>query len=357
MGKPVCDIKILRKSLQAKAMKDQTDRYSRQEIFAPIGKDGQRQIRNAKVLVVGCGALGTNIASLLARAGTGFLRIVDRDIVELSNLQRQVMFDEQDVRERLPKSRAALRHLQKINSEVKVEALVKDVNPRSITPLVDGIDIVLDATDNFEVRYLVNDLCVKEKIPWIYGGVIGASGATMSFVPEGPCLSCVWPDPPQTGQTPTCHTAGVLNTAPALIGAIQVTEAIKIMVGKPTRSTLWHLELWEGQTAAVRVEKNDSCPVCGKDEYRYLNAEATSWVTSLCGRDAVQIVPADSVQIDLETLEKKLRQVGTTHNNGYMLGVEIEGVHFTIFPDSRVIVHGVTDEAKARSLHARYIGL
>lgn len=337
-------------------MKDSQDRYSRQEIYPPVGKQGQRKIRKARVLVVGCGALGTHIANLLSRAGIGFLRIVDRDIVELSNLQRQVMFNEDDVQDHLPKSKAALRHIRKVNSEVEVEALVKDVNPRSIGPLIENIDIVLDATDNFEVRYLINDLCVKNKIPWIYGGVIGASGATMTFVPKGPCLCCIWPEPPQAGQAPTCHTAGVLNTAPAFIAAIQVTEALKIIVGKPVRPTLWHIELWEGQTASVRIEKNDNCPVCGMNKYQYLNSEATSWVTSLCGRDAVQIVPAISSKIDLEALEKKLQKIGDTHNNGYMLRANIEGVDFTIFPDARVIVHGITDEIKAKSLHARYIG-
>ena len=337
-------------------MKDLTQRYSRQEIFGLIGRDGQQKIREARVLVVGCGALGSNIVNLLARAGVGFLRIVDRDIVELSNLQRQVMYDEEDVKKQLPKAEAAADHIRRINREIEVQAVVADVNPRSVPKLIDRVDLVLDGTDNFETRYLLNDLCVKERLPWIYGGVIGASGVSVTFVPEGPCLACIWPEPPETGQMPTCHTAGVLNTAPAAVAAIQVTEALKLIVGGKPRASLLNLELWEGRTVAVNISKNKDCPVCAKHEFRYLEAKKTQWATSLCGRDAVQISPASQQTLDLDALKKTLSSVGKADFNGFYLTAHIEGHQFTIFPDGRVMVHGTSDLDLAKSLHAKFIG-
>lgn len=337
-------------------MKDLTNRYSRQIIYSKIGKKGQGKIDAARVLVVGCGALGSNIANFLARAGVGFLRIVDRDIVELSNLQRQVLFNEEDVKNEMPKARAAAKHISGINSGIKVEAVVADVNKRSVVDLVDGIDLVVDATDNFETRYLLNDICVRENLPWIYGGVIGAYGASMTFVPGGPCLACVFPEQPDSADSPTCHTAGVLNSIPALIAGVQVTEALKIIVGEKPRDTLWHFELWEGRSTAIKVAKKPDCPVCAKGEFRFLEKDAMPWVTSLCGRDAVQITPSEDRGFDLKAVEKKLWSVGKVVNTGYMLKADIEGYSFTIFPDGRVLVHGVDDHGLAKSLCAKYIG-
>jgi molybdopterin-synthase adenylyltransferase len=338
-------------------MKDLTDRYSRQTLFTPIGKEGQAKIRAGRILIVGCGALGTNIANLLCRSGVGFLRIVDRDLIEKSNLPRQVLFEESDAIAGLPKSEAAKAHLDAINSDCEIEAIVRDVNPRSMEPLLDGIDLVLDGTDNFETRYLVNDACVKNELPWVYGGAVGASGASMAFVPGGPCLACVFPEPPEPGQTATCDTAGVVNTAPALIAALQVTEALKVLVGQNVRPTLWHLDLWAGQTASVTVSKREGCTVCGKREFRYLNKTATAWVANLCGRNAVQITPAEPREVDLEAMRVKLSAIGNPEMNGYLLQCSVDGVDLIVFPDGRVIVRGITDEDQAKSIVSRYIGM
>lgn len=332
------------------------NRYSRQELYAPLGRTGQEAIRRGRLLVVGCGALGTHIANLCVRAGIGFVRIVDRDTVELSNLQRQVMFVETDVEREVPKALAAKSHLARINSDVEVEAVVADVNPRTVEKYLEGVDLVVDGTDNFETRYLLNDACVKHRLPWVYGGAVGGSGASLAFVPDGPCLACVWPEAPEPGQSATCDTVGIINTAPALVAALQVTEALKILAGTATRPTLWHVDLWDGQTASVKVTKNNNCPVCVQRRFEYLEAKATSWVTSLCGRNAVQIVPADPQNLDLEQLSEKLSGVGEASFNGFVLKVIIEGHTFSIFPDGRVMVHGTSDEARARTLHARYIG-
>lgn len=246
------------------------ERYSRQRLFTPFGEAGQIKLQQARILVVGCGALGTNIANLLVRAGVGMIRIVDRDVVELSNLHRQVLYDENDVANAIPKAQAARAHLEKINHEVVIEAVVADVNPRNIESLIQGVDLVMDGTDNFETRYLINDACVKSKLPWVYGGAIAASSANMAFVPGGPCLACVWPEPPEPGQAENCDTAGVLPTAPAITAALQVTEALKIITGVPVRETLLQIEQWSGQTASVKVSKNPKCTVCGQGRYRYL---------------------------------------------------------------------------------------
>ncbi len=244
-------------------MVDLNQRYSRQELFAPIGPEGQKKLSEARVLIIGCGALGSNIANLCARAGIGFLRIVDKDVVELSNLPRQTLFTEEDVKNQVPKAEAGKGHLAAVNSETVVEARVMTVDVNNIDELITDVDLVLDGTDNFPTRYLMNEACVKHDIPWVYGGVAGGAGTTMAFVPGGPCLACVWPEAPAEGDVPTVHTAGVINTVPALIACLQVTEAIKIIVGEKPRPTLWHLELWEGQTASVSIKKSDECPVCG----------------------------------------------------------------------------------------------
>ena len=251
---------------------DLRDRYSRHVLFGPVGREGQKKIRAARILVIGCGALGTNIANLCARAGVGFMRIVDPDIVEMSNLHRQVLYDEKDADDNIPKVLAAERRLRQINGEVEIEPVIERVDPQNIERLMKGTDLVMDGTDNPKTRYLINDACVKHSVPWVYGGAIGASGASMAFVPGGPCLACVWPDPPDPDSVLTCDVAGVLNTAPALVAAVQVTEAIKIFIGAPTRPTLWQIELWEGQIASVTVKKNKKCPVCSKGEYRHLHA-------------------------------------------------------------------------------------
>ena len=338
-------------------MTDLNSRYSRQHLFAPIGQAGQKRIADARVLVIGCGALGTNIAELLARAGVGFLRIVDRDVVELSNLHRQAMFEESDARQSLPKATAAAARLSRINHETKVDAIVGDVNAATIEGYLDGIDLVMDGCDNFATRYLVNDACVKAGLPWVYGGAIGASGATMAFTNEGPCLSCVWPDEPSSTDNPTCDVLGVIGPTPALVAALQVTEALKIIVGAPTRPTLWHIELWEGTTASVKIAKNPACPVCGKREFRFLDAHPDQFVTTLCGQNAVQITPAQDMALDLNKLRETAAQHGSAAFNGHVLKASVEdGFELYIFPTGRVMVRGTTDTEKAKELYEKYTG-
>ncbi len=240
------------------------ERYSRQILYSQIGEEGQEKLFAGKVLVVGCGALGSNVINLLARAGVRYIKVVDKDIVEISNLPRQTMFSETDVRKKTPKAVAAKKYIKVINKEVLIEPLVATVEAKNMEELAVGMDLVIDGTDNFETRYIINDACVRLVLPWIYGGVIGASGATMTFLPGGPCLACLWPTPPETANTPSTSTHGVLNTAPAMIACIQATEAIKILTGATPRNNLWHLELWEGNSATVNVMKNENCQTCSK---------------------------------------------------------------------------------------------
>jgi len=253
------------------------ERYTRQVRLDLLGEEGQQRLLDSSVLVVGCGALGGNLANLLARAGVGRLRVVDRDVPELNNLQRQVLFDEQDVAQGLPKAEAAARKLRMINSTIKVDPHVADVTPANIEELMAGVDLVLDGTDNFETRYLINDACIKHNTPWIYGGVVGTSGMTLDIIPvKGPCLRCLFPDPPPPGSLPTCETQGILGTAPALIAALQVTEAIKLLShgGEPSPDLL-SIDLWTRSLRQVKVLRNENCPACGQGKLDFLSARQT----------------------------------------------------------------------------------
>ena len=334
------------------------DRYSRHVLLAEFGEEGQAKIAGSSVLVVGCGALGSNIAGTLARAGVGTLRIVDRDVIETSNLQRQTLFDERDVAGRVPKAQAAARRIGEVNSDVTVEALVRDVTPRNIEALIEGMDLVMDGLDNPETRYVLNDACVKHRVPWIYGGVLGMTGMTMSVFPgDGPCLRCVFPDPPPTGSLPTCDTMGVLNSAPAIIANLQVTEAYKILLGlDDARKSMLHMDLAARSFREIEAARDEDCPCCSKGRFEFLDAERTAWVTSLCGRDAVQISPADDAALDLEQLAVQLGKVGDVSFNGFLLDFCADALEMTVFPDGRVIVKGTPDEAVARTFHARYLG-
>ena len=332
------------------------DRYSRQVRLARVGEDGQRRLAASRVLLIGCGALGSVLASTLVRAGVGRLTLVDRDLLELHNLQRQVLFDEQDVAEALPKAEAAARRLRRINSSVEVVALVQDVTAHNVESLVAGADLVLDGTDNLETRYLINDACVKAGKAWIYGGVIGTSGMTMNMVPGGPCLRCVFPTPPPPGSLPTCETAGVLGAAPAVIASLQATEAIKLICGGEPARGLLSVDIWTRRFQQVEVLRDEDCPACGRGQYDFLRARETAWVTSLCGRDAVQITPPRPAEISLDELARALAQVGEVALSGFLLQATIEGHELVIFPDGRVMIKGTTDEARARSLYNKYVG-
>ncbi|TET28987.1 thiazole biosynthesis adenylyltransferase ThiF [Candidatus Aerophobetes bacterium] len=335
------------------------ERYSRQILFSRIGRKGQEKLLRSAVIIIGCGALGNVIANNLARAGIGRIKIVDRDFVELSDLQRQILFDEEDVKKRLPKAIAALNKLKKINSSIRLEAEVLSVEPRNIEKLIEGSHLVLDATDNMETRFLINDACVKNRIPWIYGGVIGSTGMSMNIIPEKtPCLRCIIDKVPLPGTLPTCDTRGIINPLPNVIGSWQTSEALKILMGDDSlNQDLIYLDLWQGTFKQSHITKRGDCLTCGKHDFRVLESKEISWVTALCGRNAVQISPPGKINLSLENLHHTLKKVGEVSYNGYLLSFKINGYELIVFPQGRVIIKGTTDKSIARSLCAKYIGL
>jgi adenylyltransferase/sulfurtransferase len=333
------------------------DRYSRQLLFPGIGPEGQRKLAQARVVVVGCGATGTCVSSLLARAGVGYLRIIDRDYVEPSNLQRQVLFDEADAAESVPKAIAAARKIAAFNSEIKVEAQVADLTPENIEVLLGQTDLILDATDNFETRYLVNDYAVKYKKPWIYAAAVASYAVTMNVIPgETACLSCMFPTQPE-GALETCDTAGILNSAVNLIGSIQATEAIKFLVGArdKLRRTLLSFDVWSNESAEIAAGRpRAGCPTCDKQEFPHLSGERRPQIT-LCGRDSVQIHERNR-PVDFSAISARLLPHGPVKHNAFVLKFWREPYEITLFPDGRAIIKGTTDTAVARSLYARYVG-
>jgi molybdopterin-synthase adenylyltransferase len=335
-------------------------RYSRQTFFAEIGEAGQQKLLQSRVAVVGLGALGSVISQLLVRAGVGHLTVIDRDLVELHNLQRQTLYDEEDVRSRLPKAYVAGQKLRRINSEIEVREVVADLNPKNAGRWLGEADLILDGSDNLETRFLINDFCVAEGKPWIYGGVIGSVGMTMNIVPgQTACLRCVFSELPGPGELPSCDTVGILNSLPALVGAIKVAEAIKLLIGSADwrRDLLW-LDLWKNQFKTLQVSAIPSCECCGQRKFSFLEAKATAWVTALCGRNTVQISPAEERALDLSSLSTSLARHGRVENNGYLLNFQPREDQTTlvIFPTGRVLVQGTHDEALARSLYAKYLG-
>lgn len=334
------------------------ERYIRQIIFPPLGEEGQRRLLDSSVVIVGCGALGSHIANTLTRAGVGHIKIVDRDYIELNNLQRQILFDEEDIERGLPKAIAAAEKLRKINSQVEIEPLVADVHPRNVEEIIKGMDLVLDGTDNFETRYLINDACVKHDTPWIYGGAVGSYGMTMNIIPhQTPCLRCLFVQIPPPGSTPTCDTAGILGAVPALIGAIEANEALKLLTGKgrPNQGLI-HIDLWENTFEIFQVARQEACPVCGQGRFEFLEAKEVAMVTSLCGRNAVQITPVAEVTISLPSLAKRLQAIGEVTFNEFLLRFQVNDYLITVFLDARAIIRGTSDETVARSLYAKYIG-
>ncbi len=338
-----------------------SDRYSRQTLFHPIGKDGQEQLKHAKVAIIGCGALGTALANNLCRAGVGHLVIADRDYIELNNLQRQILFDEDDIAHHLPKAAAAVQRLQRVNSETDLQARVEDINFESIEALVKEADLLLDATDNFETRYLLNDACIKHQRPWIYSGVVASYGVTMNILPgQTPCLRCVFPEMPGPGTTPTCDTAGVLNGIVAIMTGFATTEALKILLKSEKVSTemLW-IDAWENTSERLALPRDPLCPTCGQHTYEFLdNASATTHSTSLCGRDAVQVRGGQrGTRLDLSALATRLGPAGQVAYNEFLLRFSVDTYELTVFPDARAIIKGTDDERLARSLYTRYIGM
>jgi len=333
-------------------------RFARQSARGLIGPDGQAALARSTVLIVGCGALGSTQAELLARAGIGRLILVDRDVVELDNLPRQLLFDERDSRERMPKAVAAARRLRAIDSEIVLEARVADVTAANVAELLGPADLVLDGTDNFETRYLLNDAVVRARKPWIYGGVLGTEGTVMAVRPgEGPCLRCVLPDPPDSLRLPSCETRGVLNTAVSWVAALQVTEALRLLVRDPTAEPrLCALDVRRGTVRSIRVERDPACTCCGAGRFEFLSGERGASTMVLCGRHAVQIAPERPSPLDLDALSRRLAPRGAIACNGLLLELTGEGHRLVVFPDGRVLVMGTTDPAEARSLVARYLG-
>jgi adenylyltransferase/sulfurtransferase len=334
-----------------------SEKYSRQILFSPIGREGQERLLQSKVVVLGCGALGTAQANALVRAGVGTLRIVDRDFVEETNLQRQVLFDEADARERLPKAVAAERKLRQINSEVRVEGIVADADSRNIEEFLEGFQLVLDATDNFETRYLLNDVAVKMGIPWVYGAVVASYATTLTVLPgRTACLACVFPKAPR-GMHETCDTVGVIGPAVSWAAAIQVTEALKILLGREAElhGSLLAYDLWSNRFQQVRLARDSQCRVCVAHEFAYLEQGGPTHI-SLCGRNSVQIHQTESRALDLAALKARLERFGPVRVNEFLLQCSLDPFELTIFPDGRAIVKGTQDAAVARGLYARYIG-
>jgi molybdopterin-synthase adenylyltransferase len=339
----------------------QSSRYARQMRFAPLGVEGQRRLLASRALVVGCGALGSVIANTLARAGVGHLRIVDRDFLELNNLQRQVLYDEDDVAAGLPKAIAARNRLVKINSQIEIDAVVADVDPTNIEGLLAGVDCLVDGTDNFETRFLLNDAAVKLGIPWIYGGCLGAEGQTLTVLPgDTPCLRCLMPDPPPPGSSPTCDSAGILATIIGVIASWEAGEAIKILSGhREAASRVWTvLDLWDNTARQIKLAgaKAADCPCCAKREFPWLAGQRGSHTAILCGRNAVQLSFPGREAVSLDELGAKLAAVGQVTKNKYLVRATIGEYQVTVFPDGRAVIGGTEDIAEARSIYAKFIG-
>ncbi|MFL6215028.1 MAG: ThiF family adenylyltransferase [Blastocatellia bacterium] len=341
-------------------MKD--DRYSRQRLFAPIGEAGQARLAEARVVIIGCGALGAMQAETLARAGVGYLTLVDRDFVEESNLQRQIMFEESDARERLPKAVAAARRIHRVNSNVRAEAIVADLNFENIEEIIAEADLVMDGTDNFATRYLINDACVKAGTPWIYGAAVGAYGLTMTVIPgQTPCLRCVLEMMPEPGAGPTCDTAGVILPIIAIIASIQSTEAIKLLTGQREQlhGSLVRVDVWDfavNRLSLSNYDERDDCPTCGKREFEFLKGAGRQVTTTLCGRNAVQIGRSGASRLDFAQLAERLKGAGDVAYNDFLLRFRVDDYDITVFRDARSIIRGTQDPAIARGLYARYIG-
>lgn len=333
------------------------ERYSRQVLFPGIGEKGQRRLRESKIAIVGCGATGSALLSLLARGGVGTIRVIDRDYVEQSNLQRQTLFEEEDAKESLPKAIAAARRVAAFNSEIVVEPQVADLTPANAEKLLAGAEIILDGTDNFETRYLVNDFAVKNFVPWIYAAAVGSYGVTLNVIPgQTACMACIFPDSP-TGFVETCETSGILNSAVNLISAVSATEALKMLVGAEAklRRTLLSWDVWQNERAELDAsQRRPECRACGKRDFIHLSGEGRPHIT-LCGRNSVQIHERNR-PLDFAEVSRKLQPLGQVRHNEFVLKFWNEPYEMTLFPDGRAIIKGTADTAIARSLYARYVG-
>lgn len=337
-----------------------TDRYSRQVLFRPIGIDGQARLRQARVAIVGLGALGTVLATQLVRAGLGFVRLIDRDIVEPSNLQRQTLYDEADANQGRPKAEAAAEKLRQANGDVTLEMVIEDVTWRNAERLLSDVDVILDGTDNFEIRYLINDVAVKHGIPWSYGGAVSSYG-TSAFLRPGttPCLVCLFGENQGGGGHDTCDTIGVIAPVVAMIASLQVTDTLKYLTGNldALNSVLTHLDVWQNEFRTVNMgQPKADCPCCQRHKFLALNTRSAGLTVSLCGRQTIQIRPESGLGVSLDRVADRLAAVGDVRQNANLLRCDLGAVQISLFADGRALIHGLDDETAARSLYARYIG-
>jgi len=338
-------------------------RYDRQVRFVGVGPGGQRRLAATTVVVVGLGSLSSVAAELLARAGVGRLHLVDRDFVDQSNLSRQTLYDEEDARQVLPKAVAAGNRLRRVNSSVTYETLVADFSPANAEKIARGADIIVDGTDNFETRYLLNEVCVKLDIPWVYGACAGSEGLTFTVLPgQGPCLRCFVPDPPAPDQTLTCETVGIIGPAAAAIGALEAAQALRVLVGKGVGNlpagpaTVQLVDVWSGNSSTFELRREPACACCAGHDFPYLDGRAGTQATVLCGRDMVQITPKIPGRISLARLAERLGAAGEVTRTEFLVRAVVEGTELVVFPDGRALVKGTANPEAARSLYARYLG-
>lgn len=334
-------------------------RYQKHLLLPQIGRAGQAKLKKSAAVVIGCGGLGCTLAVYLVRSGVGRVVLVDRDCVELDNLHRQILFVEEDVVQGRPKAVAAAEHLRRANSEVEIIPLVEDVSGDNVEEIIQRGDLVLDGTDNFETRYLINDACLKHRLPWVYAGVVATTGMVMSIVPgKTPCFRCFLPQPPTPGDVPTCESVGVWGPAVGVIASFQVSEGLKVLLGReddllPGLATF---DIWSGEWEIFSVERNPDCPACSRGDYEYLK-KGLLRMTTLCGQEAVQVMPRQKRQIDLAALAESLQTQGKVTFNDYLVRLQVPPYEFYVFRDGRAIVKGTTEEKTARRLLAKYIGL
>lgn len=336
-----------------------TDRYSRQVLFRGIGQAGQERIGASAVTVIGCGALGTVSSEMLVRAGVGRVRIVDRDFVEESNLARQTLFTEEDAAEALPKAPAAARALVRVNSEVEIEGVVADVTASNVGRLTADCDLIVDGTDNFETRFLINDLAVSRDLPWVYGGAVSSHGIAAAIRPHvTPCLRCLFPAPPPAGETETCDTAGVVAPVIHAVAAFQVAAALKLMVGEEVPADILQVDVWSNDWRVIRgaSQPQADCECCGRGLFPYLEGEQQSRLTRLCGRNAVQVYPPKGRGVDLEAVARRLAGSVRVRTNPHLLRAWVDDCEIALFADGRAIVKGTEDSKEAKAIYARYVG-
>ncbi len=336
------------------------DRYSRQMITSVIGEEGQSKLLKSSILLIGCGGLGSAIATILVRAGVGKLRIVDRDFVEITNLQRQILFDEDDISSNIPKAVLAEKKLVRMNRDVRIEGIVADFNPANAESLAEGVDLIIDGLDNMEGRFLINDLSVKRGIPWIYGTCLSTYGMTFNIIPgKTPCLRCIYDK--FENRSLTCETVGIIGPIAVLIASIQSTEAMKILTGNENdlRNDLLFVDLWKNEFEKIPIShlKKEDCPACGRGKFEFLGGKNISSTVSICGNESIQVNPPLSKSIDIEKSVENLKRYGTVIFNEYLVKLFYENYEITIFKDGRAIIKGTSDSSIAKSLYSKFVGM